>query len=511
MDRLTHDPKSKPANIVMRASNLPRLTDIQRTLCEKATRHFMRHAWPMVEPAVMIPGFHIDAICDHLDAVSHGHIKKLIINIPPRHCKSLTVSVFWPAQIWTWRPETRFIYGSHDQQLATRDNLKTRRLISSPWYKENWGDKVVLQPDQSNKQNFELTATGQRRAVSVGAGITGDGGDILVCDDPHNVLQALASPTMRQEAINWWTNTMSSRLNPGTSIGARVVIMQRVHEEDLTGYLLDHDPDYEVLCLPAWYEKKHPVPCKTSLKFEDPREKDGDVLWEAGMPNTRLRSLANDLGTYAASGQLQQRPSPEGGGLVQTRWFRLLQKDEWPKEFDEVSMFWDLSVDEDPEANETAGWVMGRVGVRVYGIALVHGIMGFNKQVAAMKALHIIHPEARGIFIEKAGHANALYETLEGEVPGMILVPPFSSGRTGNAKLAKVLAWSIYAEAGNLFLPAWEPWREDFLKQMEAFPNGKYDDIIDAYGTGVLKFINRGSVLIDATDLSVSKDSVWRE
>ncbi len=505
MNRFTRPANETPKNIDLNPSKLPKLTDIQKTLCEKSLRHFMRHAWPHVEPAQYIPGWHIDAIADHLDAVSKGQIKKLIINVPPRHCKSLTVSVFWPAQIWTWRPETRFIYGSNDQQLATRDNLNTRRLITSEWYKENWGDRVKLQPDQSNKQFFELTSTGMRKAVGVGTRVTGDGGDILVCDDPHNVLQAVASDTIRREAIDWWTSTMSSRLNPGTAIGARVIIMQRVHEDDLTGYLLKHDPEYEILCLPAWYEPQHPIPCKTSLSYHDPREHTNDVLWEAGMPDSRLKGLAKDLGSYAASGQLQQRPSPEGGGMVKTTWFKIIDRQEWPTQFDEVAQFWDLSIDEDPEANETAGVVLGRIGVRCYLLHLVHGIMGFNRQVEMIGATSKLYPEARGIYIEKAGHANAVYDTLGKTVPGIILEA------NSQSKVSKVLAWSVYAQAGNLYLPSWETWVPEFLKHVEMFPNGTYDDIIDAYGTGVLKFINRGSVVIQPKqDLSVGKNSHWR-
>ena len=505
MNRFVQQPGEKPHNVSFSASKLPRLSSVQKTLCEKSMRHFMKKAWHAVEPADFIPGWHIDAICEHLDAVAHGQIKNLIINVPPRHCKSLTTSVFWPAQIWTWRPETRFIYGSNDQQLATRDNLNTRRLITSEWYKEHWGDRVKLQPDQSNKQHFELQSTGMRKAVGVGSRVTGDGGDILVCDDPHNVLQALSSDVIRREAITWWNSTMSSRLNPGSAIGARVIIMQRVHEEYLTGWLLNNtDDEYEVLCLPARYEKNHPVPCKTSLKFEDPRDEVGEVLWPGGVPSTRLDSLTKDLGTYAASGQLQQRPSPQGGGLIQTKWFRLLSREEWPTHFDETAQFWDLSIDDDPEANETAGMVLSRIGVRVYARSLMHGIMGFNKQLTAIRALSLLYPEASGKYVEKAGGASAIYATLEKEIPGIVLEP------NNKSKVEKVLAWAPFAEAGNLFLPSWEPWVPDFLAQIEMFPNGTYDDIVDAYGTGVLKFIHRGSVTIAPKELSVGKNSHWR-
>lgn len=492
-------------NVALTPANLPKLDKVQKKLAEKSLRHFMRQAWSTVEPgSTFIPGWHIDAICEHLDAVARGQIKKLIINIPPRHCKSLTVSVFWPAQIWTWRPATRFIFGSHDQRLSTRDNLKTRRLITSDWYQERWGDKVHLDEFQAQKQYFELESTGARLATSVGSGITGEGGDILVADDPHNVLQALASDKLRQEAIDWWTTTMSSRLNPGSAIGARVIIMQRIHERDLTGYLLDKDPGYEVLCLPAEYESNHPVPCKTSLNFQDPRENPGELLWEAGMPQERIHSLKKDLGSYAASGQLQQRPSPEGGGLIKKTWFTLLSRADWPTSFDEVAQAWDLSVDDDPEADFTVGWVIGRIGVRLYGIARIRRQCGFNAQIELMKALTIMHPEASAKYVEKAGHASALEQTLNAQIPGIILVPPLDS------KLKKVLAWTPYAEAGNFFLPADAPWVEEFLTECEQVPNGAYDDQVDAWGLGALQLIHRGSDLVLPADTSVDKRSTWR-
>lgn len=181
----------------------------------------------MVEPGnAFISNWHIDAICEHLEAVSRFELQRLLINIPPRCMKSLTVGVFWPTWMWINRPETRWLCASYAQQLATRDSLKCRRIIESRWYQRNWGESFQLTSDQNQKTRFENDKTGYRLATSVGGTGTGEGGDFVICDDPHNVEQAL-SDTQREAALIWWDETMSTRLNDPKR-GGMVIVMQRL-------------------------------------------------------------------------------------------------------------------------------------------------------------------------------------------------------------------------------------------------------------------------------------------
>jgi hypothetical protein len=208
-------------------------------------------AWHVLEPdASFVHGIHVQAICDHLQAVTEGRIRNLIINVPPGHAKSLLTAVFWPAWVWIDHAESRWLFSSYREPLATRDSVRCRRLIESDWYRERWGDRYQLTEDQNQKQRFENNRTGYRVVVPMSSG-TGERGDYVVVDDPHSVDQA-ESDAERRAAVEWWNGSMSTRLND-FSTGHKVVIQQRLHESDLTGDLLVKG-GYELLCLPAEFE-----------------------------------------------------------------------------------------------------------------------------------------------------------------------------------------------------------------------------------------------------------------
>lgn len=192
---------------------------------ETSLYEFVKQSWHVVEPGVpFIASWHIEAICEHLEAVSHGEIRNLLINIPPRHSKSTIVSVMWPAWEWLADPSQKFLCASYAGVLAVRDNLKCRRLVQSPWYQERWGTIFALSGDQNAKQRFENDKTGYRLATSVGGTATGEGGSRLVLDDPHGAQDA-QSDAMRESAIEWFDMVWSTRKNDPKH-DAMVTIMQ---------------------------------------------------------------------------------------------------------------------------------------------------------------------------------------------------------------------------------------------------------------------------------------------
>jgi hypothetical protein len=267
-------------------------------------------AWPILEPATeFVPGFHIDAICDHLQAVTQGHIANLIINVPPGHAKSLLIAVFWPAWTWIDHPQSRWLFSSYREPLAIRDSVKCRRLIESDWYQQLWSDRYQLAGDQNQKNRFENDRTGYRVVVPMSAG-TGERGDYVVVDDPHSVDQA-ASDAERTRAVDWWNGSMSTRLNDFSN-GHKIVIQQRLHEADLTGDLLTRG-GYEHLCLPAEFEPDRQ--CHTSIGWKDPRTTAGELLWPQRIDAAALEALKITLGSYRYAGQYQQRPAPAEGGM----------------------------------------------------------------------------------------------------------------------------------------------------------------------------------------------------
>ncbi len=293
--------------------NAPRLDD---GTGPRSFREFVEQAWHVLEPSTaFVPGMHVDAICDHLQAVTEGRIRDLIINVPPGHAKSLLTAVFWPAWVWIDKPQTRWVFSAYRADLAMRDSVKCRTLIESEWYQSRWGDRFGLRDDENQKQRWANDRTGYRVIASVGAG-TGERGDVVVIDDPTSVDQA-ESDTERKTANEWWTGTMSTRLND-LRTGHRVVIMQRLHEDDLTGNL--EGRGYELLMLPQEFEPDRA--CVTSIGWRDPRTEPGELLWPVKNGAAEIARMKVDLGSYRYAGQYQQRPSPAGGGIFKRFWWR---------------------------------------------------------------------------------------------------------------------------------------------------------------------------------------------
>lgn len=300
----------------------------EREHLESSLTDFVQGGWRYLDPAPFVPGWHIEAICDHLQAVTAGEIRRLLINIPPRTSKSTLCSVAWPA--WTWAqsevtpvagPQVQFLFASYAQSLSLRDSVKTRRLIESPWYQQRWGDRFRLTGDQNTKFRFENTLGGYRLATSVGGSLTGEGGAILLVDDPHNAVE-MESEAEREAAVHWWDESLSTRLNDPRN-GAYVIIMQRLHEEDLSGHILSRSVgNWTHLCLPMRYEpERH---CVTVIGWEDPRAAEGadELLCPERFAVEEVELLEATLGPYGAAGQLQQRPEPRGGGIFKRAWWQ---------------------------------------------------------------------------------------------------------------------------------------------------------------------------------------------
>ena len=271
----------------------------------------------MVEPDSRFrDGIHVGAICEHLQALTEGRLRHLIINVPPGHAKSLLSAVFWPAWVWISQPHTRWLFSSYREPLATRDSVRCRRLIESGWYQERWAERYQLSSDQNQKNCFENTRSGYRLVVPMGTG-TGERGDYVVVDDPHSVEQA-ESDAARQSAIEWWNGSMSTLLND-LATGHKLVIQQRLHEADLTGDLVQRG-GYEVLCLAAEYEPERA--CRTAIGWSDPRQEVGELLWPQKIRRENLEEQKVTLGSYRYAGQYQQRPSPAEGGIFKRCWWR---------------------------------------------------------------------------------------------------------------------------------------------------------------------------------------------
>ena len=315
----------------------------KRAYTESLTQ-FLKGAWRWVDPADYQDSWAIDALCEHLEAVTHGDIKRLLINFPPRCGKSNVASIAWPA--WTWAqspinftsgPQVKFLCSSYAHMLGIKLSNKMRRLVMSPWFQERW--PIELLGDQNTKSDFENIKGGGRSQTSVSGSLLGIGGDIIVVDDPHDT-EAVESEVQRETAINHWSELSSTRLNdPKRS--AIVVIMQRLHESDVSGNILSGDDagDWTHLMLPMEFDRGRK--CTTVLKwdehhepelvFTDPRERANELLWPERFGPAEVDKLKRNLGPYMASGRLQQSPSPAGGGIIRREWWQDWPSDTFPR------------------------------------------------------------------------------------------------------------------------------------------------------------------------------------
>lgn len=464
--------------------------------------------WPVLEPGrAFVSGWAVDAICEHLEAVTAGQIKKLAIIVPPGCMKSMTTCVFWPA--WEWGPKNRadlrYVCASYSIDLTTRDNRRCRQIIDSPLYQAMWGDRFRIVDDQDAKKKFETDKRGFKLATSVGGVGTGERGDRFIIDDAHNI-KVVESDAIRGSTLQWFTEVVPTRItDPETS--AQVVIGQRTHEYDVLGMILAKLAGYTVLCLPMEFEPDHP-----QRWIRDPRKEYGELLWPERFSREYLEtdlkpSLRAWGGSYAEAGQLQQRPSPRGGGMFRKDWLRYL--DAAPALDDGAAIrSWDLA--------STEGGGDWTVGVKVR--------LTRDKRV-------VIEDVVR---VQKGpGDVDDLIEaTAKRDGPRVRIVLPQDPGSAGKALAHSIIRQRLQgytaravpqtgskedrarplasqAEIGNLYVVR-ASWTDTFVDELGVFPRGAHDDQVDAAAGGYNELVMRPDVGMDAAAAQASAPRLLR-
>ena len=445
---------------------------------------FVRAAWPILEPATPFSeNWHIDLLAEYLTLVRRREIRRLIINVPPRTGKSNLITVMFPTWVWTQEPQARFICSSYADSLSTKHSIDRRDIIGSPWYQQLWGDRVTLADDQNLKTEFQNTARGVMVATSTGAGITGKGADFIIIDEPHNPLQVL-SDTERATALRYFDTALSTRLNDPQR-GCIVLVMQRLHEGDLTGHLLAKQ-GWEHICIPAQAERdeiwKFPV---SGRRYE---RKTDEVLWPSRWTTEVLDRFKNDLGSYGYAGQFQQRPSPAEGGILKRGWWKRF--DTAPEKFDQVIQSWDFTFKDSKGSDFVVGQVWGRVGSNKYLLDQVRGKLSFTASLSAMRTLSARWPAARLKLVEDKANGPAIIDALRNELSGIVPTSPQGS------KLARAQAGAPEVEAGNYHVPN-GPMGDAFIEEGAAFPNGANDDQVDGWSQAACRFRTSTSGIVD--------------
>lgn len=467
-----------------------------RARCLESFAFFAREAWPHIVPEELIWSWHLDAICEHLEAVTDGTIDNLLCNMPPGHAKSTFFSVLWPAWRWAKAPQWKLLSGSYDIDLAIRDACASRDLMKGEWYQSTLKPEWEFKATQDNKKFYQNTAMGHRVSTTPKGRGTGHRCNCWLVDDPLNVRDAY-STIERRRAVRWITKTLQSRLNT-TQRRSRVLVMQRLHHDDPSQLLKQRG--FVHLMLPTLFESQRR--CQTVIGYTDPRAQEGELLFPDGFDEEAVEEAKKDLGSMGFAGQHQQRPSAEGGNIFMREhwsfwkgspltldeeaegcWVRLPQPHEW----DRCAVTVDTS----------AGSESTTASFNIYHFWGIRGslrfLLGeFRKQLSEAKLIEAFErfcalPELskRGDIIgcikwvEQKAAGPELIKQLEAKVTGLVAVNPKGS-KEARARLA-----APAVEAGNYILPDprthdWVDGVDGFIEELARFPGGSHDDRVDS-------------------------------
>ena len=487
----------------------------ERRRAEASLAEFTKQAWHVLEPATPLKwGWVLDIMCDHLEAITHGHIQRLMTNVPPGCMKSLLTNVFWPAH--EWGPKNlawlRFLATAHKEPLAIRDNLKARRLIQSRWYQDRWPIKLV--DDQNLKSKFENEATGFRECTSF-TSITGVRGDRVLVDDPISADHANSEAHM-EAALTSFKESQPTRLNGEDS--AEVIICQRLNSNDIPGHVLREALDYVHLNLPmefeqerkcytvvrprylpnaepvsgkyhrasqTWYVGDDEIPDEKKVDLldepeqlvylHDRRQENGELLLPELFPHHRVERLKKRMGEYATAGQFQQRPSPRGGGMF--------KKDDW--QFLDVcptlircARGWDLAASKKSKSPRTSGV---KIGMDTLGRIIVvdvrkgrWGPMKVREQIKSA-AVHDGFSVIQDLPQDPGQAGKAQVTSFAQLLHGF----NFRSSPESGDKETRAVPFAAQVEAHNVFLVK-ATWNYDFVEEAATFPTGTFKDQIDA-------------------------------
>lgn len=480
----------------------PERVRLQARLGPRRFAAFFRMAWPHIDTNHLLWNWHIDLVCDEMERAARRECLESVICIPPRSLKSQIVSVAFVAWVWTWFPGAKFITSSNDMTLATRDAVKTRRLVKSDWYQARWGPNspwleplsdgrphpgVSIEWDQDNKTYYETTAGGHRFVCSPGTNVTGHGGDFVVVDDPHPAQKA-ESDLERRGVTEWWRETISSRLND-QNFGVKLVVQQRLHQDDLAGVCMRLG--YHKVVLPMEFEPDHPDRCP-----DDPRTTPGELLHPERTGHDALARLKTSFGPYASAGQLQMRPAPREGGLFKRHWFKVIDVIEG-RVIRRVRR-WDLAGREKRDGADP-DWTCGvKIALLENKTFVIEHVIRFredpNDVEAIIKSVGRADGQAVPVWLpQDPGQAGLSQKTYLARA--LAPLPVYFKPETGKKEM-RAEPFRAQAAAGNVYMLRGD-WNEDFLSELASFPNGSHDDQVDAAAGAFVELFGGSTGLLD--------------
>ena len=450
-----------------------RLAKYYATLLRNDFLGFIERSFYELNPATEFKdNWHIDVLAYQLDRVRLGKTNRLIINLPPRSLKSHCASIAFPAWILGHNPSAQIICASYAQDLSDKLAYDCRTLMTSSFYKSLFSTRL----SSSRPAVHELTTTksGFRMATSVGGVLTGRGGDILIIDDPLKPDEAI-SEVARKRVNEWYDHTLLSRLN-NKNDGCIIVIMQRLHQDDLVGHLLEKE-EFTMVRFMAIAEEdetysvdSHIGPARIHYR------KQGEALHPEREDLATLQKLESSLGSYNFAGQYQQSPAPLGGGMIKQEWFKTYTDQNCPQAFDYIFQSWDTANKVTDLSDYSVCTTWGKKGKYLYLLDVLRRKMDYPTLKRAVVD-QIQYLDARFVIIEDKASGTQLIQELRHE--GIYNAQAYQPGQNQD-KVMRMFSNCNLIENGLVYLPEQAGWRTEYVKELTVFPNGKYDDQVDS-------------------------------
>lgn len=474
------------------------INELRTAKCEKSLAEFTRQAWHIIEPeTTLMWNWHLDVICAYLEAAHRRQIIRLILNVPPGSLKSILVSVMFPAWVWISRPDQRILGISNIQDLAIRDATKTKRIITDDWYQNQW--ELELRADQSAKTNYENTKAGFRGSLGITGNITGKRGDMLLIDDPHDAT-TVQSDVQRVSVIETYDSKISTRINHQHQ-SVIILIMQRLHHIDLSGHLLGKSKTkWTHVCIPMEYEKELTYDAGKQLgrpELNDPRTKEGELLFPRLYNAATVESLKEDMGEFIAAGQLQQRPSVKGGGILKEHWWRIWDNTVPLPTCDHIFTSWDTAFSEkDREKNSHSActewgifWNVDQQRDCLMLLNVWHDQIDYPAlRKKAQELEKELKPDCH--LIEKKASGQSLIQDLK---QAGVFVKAYNPDKD---KVTRAYTIQAMLESGQIYIPD-RAWAYNFIHMLSTFPTGVplSEDLTDTFTQAALYLKNRWHVV----------------
>jgi predicted phage terminase large subunit-like protein len=439
------------------------------TLLRQELMRFVERCFYELNPqAELALNWHLDVIAAKLTAVREGKSRRLIINLPPRHLKSLMASIAFPAWCLGQDPSVQILCVSYAQDLADKLARDCPSIMLSPWYQRIFRTRSA---HRQAVQEFITTRQGYRLATSTGGVLTGRGADIILIDDPLKPDEAL-SDAQRKTANDWFSHTLYSRLNDKRS-GAIVIIMQRLHEDDLVGHVLAQEP-WEVVCFPAIAEADEVHEIETIWGPRCLRRRQGEALHPEREPLDTLERIRRTIGEYNFAGQYQQSPAPLGGGLVKVEWFKRYRENELPERFDRIVQSWDTANKASELSDFSVCTTWGLKGKNLYLLSVFRRRLEYPDLKRAVRDQQNLFEANRVLIEDKASGTQLIQELIADGCHAVTRYQPDCD------KIMRMHAQTAIIENGFVYIPESASWLAEYLPEMTVFPKGKHDDQVDS-------------------------------